>query len=105
MIVTDKLKILIEQVLKSPETIKFNGTSLRELKWSDKNNNIYTIWKKSNQFEFLKEGETPVLQEIDSLLFYNFSENHLFGDYIKVTSIDEISQNAEEGQVYLVESE
>jgi hypothetical protein len=32
MIVTDKLKILIEQVLKSPETIKFNGTSLRELK-------------------------------------------------------------------------
>jgi hypothetical protein len=27
------------------------------------------------------------------------------GDFIKVTSIDEISQNAEEGQVYLVESE
>jgi len=105
MIVTDKLKILIEQVLKSPETIKFNGTSLRELKWTDKNNNTYTIWKKSNRFEFLKVGQEPTLQEIDSLLFYNFSEKPLLGDYIKVASVDEISQNAEEGQVYLVESE
>jgi len=105
MIVTDKLKILIEQVLKSPETIKFNGISLRELKWTDKNNNTYTIWKKSNQFEFLKEGEIPVLQEIDSLLFYNFSENHLFGDYIKVASVDDVPSQADIGQVYLVESE
>lgn len=50
-------------------------------------------------------GEEPVLEEIDSLLFYNFSEKPLLGDYIKVASVDEISQNAEDGQVYLVESE
>lgn len=105
MIVTNKLEILLRDILRSPETVKYNGVSIRELRWVDKGGSLFTIWKKSNQFEFLKVGEEPTLQEIDSLLFYNFSEEGLLGDYIKVTSVDEISQNAEEGQVYLVESE
>jgi hypothetical protein len=53
----------------------------------------------------LKVGQEPILEEIDSLLFYNFSENRLFGDYIKVASVDDVPSQADIGQVYLVESE
>lgn len=45
------------------------------------------------------------MQEAESLLFFNFSDNHLLGDYIKVSSIEDISSQADIGQVYLVERE
>lgn len=105
MIVVDKLKILLHDILQSPETVRFNGVSIRELRWVDKEGSLFTIWRKSNQFEFLKIGEEPILQEAESLLFFNFSDNHLLGDYIKVSSIEDISSQADIGQVYLVERE
>lgn len=50
MIVVDKLKILLHDILQSPETVRFNGVSIRELRWVDKEGSLFTIWRKSNQF-------------------------------------------------------